>query len=645
VRFSLRVRWNSTATYVALLAGSFAIAVCLSWIFGKQVNNWAYDSMFLARPAGPVNPQAVVLAIDELTLMESGGIRGIRKPLARALDLLAGAKPKAVAVDVILADRSDPADDAALASALRALPNVVLATELIQVDNGWRWEEPLPEFLPHRAIGGKLEVPATARGHVSVPQDPDNVTRSILLEQVDSRHDRRWALALQAFILSRGLDHPIESVNFTRLPGGLVSRPISVGSVEIPQRIDRRNARHDMRVRFASVPRISLKRLLDNPAQIQPQLAGKAVFIGVTATSEIRDRLATPLGQMPGIEINAAAFETMAQGAFLVDVTPLSEYAICIVLLAAIGLAFRYLPGWWAYGAGVVFLLLANIIPYLFFVNLRVFPFATSASVAWLGTLTAASYYHLVVRRNLRIEQTSRERYQQAMHFVTHEMRTPLSAIQGSSEMISRYALPEEKRRQIADLINSESKRLARMVEIFLNVERLTAGQMELKQEPVSVKQMVEVCVGRVRPLAERKHIAIALEPIAEDLHLTGDRELMEYACYNLLTNAVKYSPQRTEVTVSVRKDDSRIRIAIKDQGIGMDQKEVRQIFQKFYRTKKAEESGEAGTGIGLSIVQQIVEQHGGRIDVTSQPGAGSCFTLVMPARTVAAVPTAAERN
>jgi signal transduction histidine kinase len=90
-----------------------------------------------------------------------------------------------------------------------------------------------------------------------------------------------------------------------------------------------------------------------------------------------------------------------------------------------------------------------------------------------------------VVRRNLGIEQAARARYQQAMHFVTHEMRTPLSAIQGSSELISRYALTEEKRKQIALLINSESKRLARMVEIFLNVERLSAGQMELKREAI----------------------------------------------------------------------------------------------------------------------------------------------------------------
>jgi signal transduction histidine kinase len=632
VRFSFRVRWNSTAAYVSLLAVSFLLAIFLSVEFGAQINNWAYDSMFLTRRYTSAHPQSIVLAIDELTFMEYGGIRGIRKPLARALNVLADAHPKAVALDVILADRSDPADDAVLAAALKRLPNVVLATELI--DDGRIWENPRPEFVTPKI---------TRLGHVSVHPDKDNVTRTLLMQQVDSHHDRRWALALEAYMAGRGVDHPLENAEFTALPGGLVREDLSVGGTRIPQILDWQGD-HAMRIRFADVPKLSLKRMLDDPS-LAAQVNGKTVFIGVTAMSEVHDRLATPLGQMPGIVINASAFETMAQQIFLVNVSNPAEYLLSIGLLVAIGLAFRFLPGWWAYGAGVVILFVATAAPYLYFLNLRVMPFATSASVAWLGTLTAASYYHLVVRRNLRIEQTSRERYQQAMHFVTHEMRTPLSAIQGSSELISRYALPEEKRKQIADLINSESKRLARMVEIFLNVERLTAGQMELKREAIGVKEMVEVCATRVHPLAERKHIGVTLEPIPETLQLTGDRELMEYACYNLLTNAVKYSPQRTEVTVSCWKDDARIRIAIKDQGIGMDQKEVKQIFQKFYRTKKAEESGEVGTGIGLSIVQQIVEQHGGRIEVTSKPGVGSCFTLVMPVRSVAAVPTAVERN
>jgi len=88
-------------------------------------------------------------------------------------------------------------------------------------------------------------------------------------------------------------------------------------------------------------------------------------------------------------------------------------------------------------------------------------------------------------------------------------------------------------------------------------------------------------------------------------------------------------------VAVFAQRDGERVRISVKDQGIGMDQKEVRKIFQKFYRTKKAEESGEVGTGIGLSIVEQIITQHGGSIEVTSSPGHGSCFTLVLPTQKV----------
>src|SRR5260221_4600733 len=122
------------------------------------------------------------------------------------------------------------------------------------------------------------------------------------------------------------------------------------------------------------------------------------------------------------------------------------------------------------------------------------------------------------------------------MHLVTDEMRTPLSAIQGSSELISRYPLTEEKRNQVARLINSESKRLARMVEIFLNVERLSAGQMELKREPISAREMVAVCVDRVRPLGERKHIGITLHEIGGELTLSRDREPLAYPCSKLIT-------------------------------------------------------------------------------------------------------------
>ena len=173
--------------------------------------------------------------------------------------------------------------------------------------------------------------------------------------------------------------------------------------------------------------------------------------------------------------------------------------------------------------------------------------------------------------------------------------------------------------------------------ELLGTVERLSAGEVELKRDHFSVRELIVTCVDRARPLAERKQIGMTIGGVPDE-SIIGDRELMEYALYNLLTNAVKYSPKNTEVTVYARREGERLLIAVQDQGIGMDQKEVRSVFQKFYRTRKAEESGEAGTGIGLSIVQEIVTQHGGTIDVTSRPGEGSCFTLILPAAAAAAV-------
>src|SRR5262249_22660135 len=149
----------------------------------------------------------------------------------------------------------------------------------------------------------------------------------------------------------------------------------------------------------------------------------------------------------------------------------------------------------------------------------------------WFSGLAGGCYQHFVVRRRMLTAEGDKTRYQQAMHFVTHEMRTPLTAIQGSSELMRRYAMTEEKRKQMAELISSESKRLGRMIEIFLSVERLSAGQMELKKEQFGGMDLMAACVERVRPLAERKQIQIHVEP-GPAAPLLGDRELMEYAFY-----------------------------------------------------------------------------------------------------------------
>jgi signal transduction histidine kinase len=169
------------------------------------------------------------------------------------------------------------------------------------------------------------------------------------------------------------------------------------------------------------------------------------------------------------------------------------------------------------------------------------------------------------------------------------------------------------------------------MIQTFLDIERLTDGHMEIRAEVFPAADLLRTCIERVRPLADRKQIRIETGKV-DDVAVKGDRELIEYAVYNLLTNAVKYSPEDTTVTVSLCRDGQQMRLAVNDEGIGMDERELRSIFQKFYRTKKAENSGEAGTGIGLSIVDQIVSHHGGKMEVMSTPGKGSCFTMVLPA-------------
>src|SRR5580658_7475254 len=611
---------RQSATYWALLAASFAVALTASWIFGAQIDNDAYDWIFRHYQPPTWQPQSILLAIDEPSLNRYGGVPGLRQPLAQALELISRAAPKAVAVDVILADRTDPAIDARLEEALHATPNLVLACQLLP--DGAKWEDPLPRFRAQ----------AAALGHVHAePDELDSVGRSLPLEKAAGR-DRRWALSLEAYRLSRGGPgvQIMESPSDLDVGGRLIPSTSAGGRL--------------MRIRYVPpsmhIPRISLQALLHDPGRAS-EFTGKVVFAGVTSQTAAKDWLFTPYSTrapMVGVEIHANAFETIAQGLIITDASPSAVLAFSLLLVAAIGFTYSRFTGRAANGLAAGILVVAHVTPYLAFTQRIVFSFFTPVSSAWLSLIVAGGYQLLVVRRSLRKSEADRDRYRQTIHFVTHEMRTPLTAIQGSSELMGRYALPEEKRKQIAELINAESKRLGRMIEMFLSVERLSAGQVEIKKETFSAGELMAGCVARALPLAERKQIRILTEAAPQDILLTGDRELMEYAFYNLLTNAIKYSPPRTQVTLAAARKHQQAYISVEDQGIGMDQKEVKKVFEKFYRTKHAEQSGEVGTGIGLYIVEQIVSRHGGTIEVLSRPGEGSRFTMVLPAPVSATV-------
>jgi len=602
----LRQRWPSKRTwgYILALAGCWVLAMVAGWTaIANRIDNYVYDWMFQLLPPQSSAPQSIILAIDDATYDAIGGVTGYRMVLAEALDHLAAAGPKAVAVDLVLADAGDPVKNARLEAAMRRTSNLALAAE--EADG--RWIEPLPAFRQW----------AAAIGHDKADdQSPDGVTRVIPLER-RAANRRYWALALEAFRLSRGskiLESPDD---------------LQVGAETIPARRTRDQNR-PLRVLYeANITRLPLKAALDKP-DLFAAVRGKAVFIGVTSLSATRDRVMTPIGEMAGPEVQAQVFETLARGRFLTDASDLSVLGLCAGISITAGLIFGLLSGWPAYLSGAALLAGAHAVPFLLFQQGVVLPYFAPFATAWLALSGAASYQHFVVRRELRKSQHEKSRYQQTLQWVTHEMRTPLTAIQGSSELIGRYNLSEEKRKEIAQMINSESKRLARMIQTFLDMERLSDGQLELRRETFPAHNLVATCVDRLRPLAERKNIRVTVDPEING-ELTGDRELVEYAVYNVMTNAVKYSPPGTEISISSQTSREQLRLSVKDQGIGMDAKELKNIFQKFYRTKRAEASGEKGTGIGLSIVEQIVHHHGGKMEVTSEVGKGSCFTMVLP--------------
>lgn len=609
----MKRRLTPGLAYGLLAVAAGAVSVLLSWTaLAAQFDNNVYDFIFRIRPTTRPDAGAVLLAFDEQSLHRHGGIGGMRRALTQALDRMAQAPPRVVAIDLTLTDPGDQAGDAELALSFQRTHGLVLGCEMQPGADGCSgWQDPVDIFRP-----------AASLGHVHALAGPrDEINRRIPLERVCGRA-RRWALSLEALRLARQVQ-VIESS----------PTDVTLGSMTIDSRWDEGRPLW-VRYRDAGlIQRVSLDDVIEG-RQLE-RLRDKVVFIGVTAQSAVRDRLFTPLSgglPMPGVEIHLQAFETMAAGDFLYELGPVAPLLLAVAITGLAAIVFTFLRrGWAIIAASSVLLLAAHLAPYVLFTRGLILDAFAPVAASWLGVLGCAGFQYFYVRRRLVDSEATTARYQQAFHFVAHEMRTPLTAIQGSSELMTRYNLPELKRRELGQMINSESKRLAKMITTFLDVEKLEAGQLELRRANFALQEVVDTCYQRAMPLAERKQIRITSE-VPDELRLDADRELMEYALYNLMTNAVKYSAPETVVLITAAQLGGGLRISVRDHGMGMEPAEVKNLFRKFYRTRKAEQSGEVGTGIGLSIVQQIVVLHGGHMEVESAPGAGSTFTVVLPA-------------
>ena len=213
---------------------------------------------------------------------------------------------------------------------------------------------------------------------------------------------------------------------------------------------------------------------------------------------------------------------------------------------------------------------------------------------------------------------------------ISHELKTPVGAISLLAEAIAESTEDPETVARFVGRIQHESARLTRLVQELIDLSRLQGAEPLPEVSPVSMRMIVGEAVDRARLAASSKHIGLVCDDF--DAQVLGDEPLLVTAMGNLIDNAVAYSPENTRVAVAIRATEDAVEVSVTDQGIGIAADDVDRIFERFYRVDPARSRATGGTGLGLAIVKHIVTNHGGTISVWSTPGAGSTFTVRLPA-------------
>jgi two-component system sensor histidine kinase SenX3 len=234
-------------------------------------------------------------------------------------------------------------------------------------------------------------------------------------------------------------------------------------------------------------------------------------------------------------------------------------------------------------------------------------------------------------------DQTERRRVEEVRRdFVantSHELKTPVGALALLAETVEDAADDPEAVRRFAGRMRQEANRLTNLVQDMITLSRIQAAEPIPDPVPVDLDAVVAEALDRGRMKATSRGIELAANG-ARRLSVLGDEELLITALRNLLDNAVAYSPEKTKVVVSTQLDGRHVvELSVSDQGIGIPERDLERIFERFYRVDPARSRVTGGTGLGLAIVKHVTAAHGGKVTVTSKEGAGSTFTLRLPVR------------
>ncbi len=214
---------------------------------------------------------------------------------------------------------------------------------------------------------------------------------------------------------------------------------------------------------------------------------------------------------------------------------------------------------------------------------------------------------------------------------VSHELKTPLTSIKGFVETLLEGALDDKKNnRNFLKIIQEHADRLDRLVDDLLSLSHLESKEIVLRRSDCNLYRLVEEVASGFASQLKKKGIEIKNE-LPQDLSLKADKARLEQVFINFIDNGIKFNKENGFIKIGSRQTDGEVRIGIEDSGIGIPQKDIPRIFERFYRVDKARSRELGGTGLGLSIVKHIVELHGGRVGVESSEGFGSTFWFVLP--------------
>ena len=255
-----------------------------------------------------------------------------------------------------------------------------------------------------------------------------------------------------------------------------------------------------------------------------------------------------------------------------------------------------------------------------------------SVSVSKLKDIENGLVGKMIIVRKITNEKMAEEARRDFIAHLSHEFKTPLTTIKSYSEMLLDGEVNEaEVKKEFYNVINAEADRLTSLVQNLLSISRMEMGNLAINTALVKTDQLIKDSLLAIDTAADNKNILLEKNISENTPSLMGDKELLKVALINILNNAVKYTPQNGKISLSLFNQNGHIIFDVVDTGFGISSKDLPNIFDKTYRSADPHVRDVHGSGLGLAITQEIIQLHGGEIEVNSESGEGARFTIKLP--------------